>query len=95
MNDRAHVSAIREPRPLIVHVVYRFDVGGLENGVVNLINRLPVESYRHAVVALTEITDFRHRVVRDDVYIRSLSDGVEIFEHELARTLELVKKMGG
>ena len=26
--------------PLIVHVVYRFAVGGLENGVVNLINRL-------------------------------------------------------
>ena len=29
------------PAPLIVHVVYRFQVGGLENGVVNLINRLP------------------------------------------------------
>ena len=29
--------------PLIVHVVYRFDVGGLENGVVNLINRMPRE----------------------------------------------------
>ncbi len=27
--------------PLIAHVVYRFDIGGLENGVVNLINRLP------------------------------------------------------
>ena len=37
-------------RPLIVHVVYRFDVGGLENGVVNLINRLPTASWRHAVL---------------------------------------------
>jgi hypothetical protein len=27
--------------PLIAHVVYRFDIGGLENGVVNLINRIP------------------------------------------------------
>jgi len=27
-------------RPLIAHVVYRFDVGGLENGVVNLANRM-------------------------------------------------------
>lgn len=26
--------------PLIGHVVYRFAVGGLENGAVNLINRL-------------------------------------------------------
>ena len=52
-------------RPLVVHVVYRFDIGGLENGVVNLINRMPVDAYRHAVIALTEVTDFRHRVTRD------------------------------
>ncbi len=25
-------------RPLIAHVMYRFDTGGLENGIVNLIN---------------------------------------------------------
>jgi sugar transferase (PEP-CTERM/EpsH1 system associated) len=56
-----------DPRPCIVHIVYRFDVGGLENGVVNLVNRLPAESYRHVIVALTEITDFRRRVTRDDV----------------------------
>ncbi len=31
----------RDDRLLIAHVVYRFDVGGLENGVVNLLNRLP------------------------------------------------------
>jgi len=54
-------------RPLIAHVVYRFDVGGLENGVVNLINRLPAARFRHAVVALTEVTDFRDRILRDDV----------------------------
>jgi sugar transferase (PEP-CTERM/EpsH1 system associated) len=40
--------------PLIVHVVYRFAIGGLENGVVNLINRLPAQSWRHAVVSLTD-----------------------------------------
>ena len=56
-----------DPRPLVVHVMYRFDTGGLENGVVNLINHMPAHAYRHAVVALTEITDFRRRVQRDDV----------------------------
>jgi len=61
-----------DARPLIAHVLYRFDVGGLENGVVNLINRLPAERYRHAVVALTEITDFRRRIVRDDVHFVAL-----------------------
>lgn len=41
--------------PLICHVVYRFAVGGLENGVVNLINHLPADRWRHAVVSLTDI----------------------------------------
>ena len=65
----------RDPRPLIAHVVYRFDVGGLENGVVNLINRLPRESYRHAVVSLTDVTDFRNRIRRDDVQFVALNKG--------------------
>ncbi|MDR1708117.1 MAG: TIGR03088 family PEP-CTERM/XrtA system glycosyltransferase [Candidatus Accumulibacter sp.] len=59
--------------PLVVHVVYRFDVGGLENGVVNLINHMPAGAYRHAVVALTEITDFRRRVEREDVEFIALA----------------------
>lgn len=42
-------------RPLICHVVYRFAVGGLENGVVNLINHLPSDRWRYAVVSLTDI----------------------------------------
>ena len=54
-------------RPLVLHVVYRFDTGGLENGVVNLINHMPAHAYRHAVLALTQVTDFRQRVQRSDV----------------------------
>jgi len=34
-----HTSAVRVP--LIVHIIFRLDVGGLENGLVNLINRTP------------------------------------------------------
>lgn len=59
-------------RPLIAHVMYRFDVGGLENGIVNLINHMPPDAYRHAVISLTEITDFRQRIVRDDVQFIAL-----------------------
>lgn len=64
--------AFSDPRPLVVHVVYRFDTGGLENGVVNLINHMPAGAYRHAIVALTEVTDFRLRIRRDDVQFVSL-----------------------
>ena len=59
-------------RPLVAHVLYRFDVGGLENGVVNLINHMPADAYRHVIIALTEVTDFRERIQRDDVQFISL-----------------------
>ncbi len=63
----------RDHRPLIAHVVYRFDIGGLENGVVNLVDRLPESSWRHAVVALTEVSaTFSQRVRRQDVQFVSL-----------------------
>ena len=59
--------------PLIVHVVYRFDTGGLENGVVNLINQMPPSAYRHAVVALTHVVPaFSARIGRDNVQFLSL-----------------------
>lgn len=61
-----------DPRALIVHVVYRFDTGGLENGVVNLINHMPADAYRHVVLALTEVTDFKLRVQRPDVQFIAL-----------------------
>lgn len=56
-----------DKRPLVVHLMYRFDTGGLENGVVNLVNHMAPDAYRHAVVALSEVTDFRHRIRRKDV----------------------------
>jgi len=59
-------------RPLVAHVLHRFDTGGLENGVVNLINRMPAERYRHAVIALTEITAFSRRIERRDVQLIAL-----------------------
>jgi sugar transferase (PEP-CTERM/EpsH1 system associated) len=62
-----------DPRPQVLHVVYRFGTGGLENGVVNLINRLPAGRWRHAVLALTEVDPgFARRIERDDVRLVSL-----------------------
>jgi sugar transferase (PEP-CTERM/EpsH1 system associated) len=62
----------RDPRRLVAHVVFRFDVGGLENGVVNLINRMPADEFRHVVIALTRSTDFARRIRRDDVEVHAL-----------------------
>jgi sugar transferase (PEP-CTERM/EpsH1 system associated) len=67
MRDTGRSPAARDARPLIAHVLFRFDIGGLENGVVNLLNRMPRSRYRHAVIALTDVTAFRERVAGDDV----------------------------
>lgn len=59
--------------PLIAHVVQHFGMGGLENGVVNLLNHMPEDRYRHAVICLDGYTDFRHRLQRDDVQFFALN----------------------
>ena len=56
----------------IVHVVHRFDTGGMENGMVNLFNTLSPERYRHTVVALTDYSDFRHRITAQRVDFHAL-----------------------
>jgi sugar transferase (PEP-CTERM/EpsH1 system associated) len=61
-----------DARPLIAHVIFRLGVGGLENGVVNLVNRLPPERFRHAIVCLTEATAFRARIARADVEVHAV-----------------------
>lgn len=57
---------------LIVHVIHRLGIGGLENGLVNLINHLPREKYGHAIVCLTEAGGFEKRLKRDDVPVYAL-----------------------
>lgn len=59
--------------PLVVHVVYRLGIGGLENGVVNLINHMPPERYRHAIVCATDYGDFAKRISRQGVAVYALN----------------------
>jgi sugar transferase (PEP-CTERM/EpsH1 system associated) len=63
---------VTSARPLIAHIIHRLDVGGLENGLVNLINYLPEDRYRHAIVCLTGYSEFRKRIRRTDVDIHAL-----------------------
>ena len=73
----------RDSRPLVLHVIHRFATGGLENGLVNLINHMPSAACRHAVLAMTEITDFSERLKRDDVGLlamhKSPGHGVKLY----------------
>ncbi len=59
--------------PLIVHIIYRLGIGGLENGLINLINNMPQEAYRHAIVCLKDSTDFQQRLTRNDVAVYQIN----------------------
>lgn len=52
------------PPPLIVHVIDRLSVGGMENGLVNIINNSPNGEFKHAIVCLTDADDFRERLAQ-------------------------------
>lgn len=53
-------------RPLIVHVLYRLDTGGMEHMLVTLINQT-CQRYRHAVVCLEGYGALRNRIESADV----------------------------
>ncbi|MDH5750104.1 MAG: TIGR03088 family PEP-CTERM/XrtA system glycosyltransferase [Rhodospirillales bacterium] len=58
--------------PLIAHVIDRLDFGGMENGLINLINGTPPERFRHAVICLRQSARFRERIRGDDVSVFDL-----------------------
>ena len=59
--------------PLVAHVIFRLDHGGLQNGLVNLVNRMPANRYRHAIVCLAGFQrEFARRIRRNDVELVSL-----------------------
>src|SRR5262245_17817927 len=82
------------PTPLIVHVVYRFGIGGLENGLVNLVNRMPQDRWRHAIVALTDISaEFAERIERRDVELIALDKRQGHLARDYPRLYRLFRKL--
>jgi sugar transferase (PEP-CTERM/EpsH1 system associated) len=55
----------------VAHIIYALGTGGLENGLVNILNRSPPGRYRHAIICLTEAGDFAGRLT---------GPGIEVIE---------------
>lgn len=58
--------------PLVVHIIYALSTGGLENGLVNIINRSPPGRYRHVIVCLTTADEFAQRITVENVEVIEL-----------------------
>ncbi|WP_229464212.1 TIGR03088 family PEP-CTERM/XrtA system glycosyltransferase [Massilia sp. 9I] len=59
--------------PLVAHLIYRLDIGGLETLLVDTINRMAPGCYRHVVICLTDYTDFAQRITRPGVELFALN----------------------
>ncbi|MEP7063550.1 MAG: TIGR03088 family PEP-CTERM/XrtA system glycosyltransferase [Betaproteobacteria bacterium] len=59
-------------RPLVLHVIHHLVTGGMENGLINLIDGLPSAEFRHAIACIEDYSEFRHRLRRKDVEIVAL-----------------------
>ena len=62
----------QQVRPLVLHVIHHLVVGGMENGLINLINHMPSGAYRHAVACIEDFSEFRGRIQRSDVEVVAL-----------------------
>jgi sugar transferase (PEP-CTERM/EpsH1 system associated) len=65
-------AAAPDTRPLVVHLTYALDFGGLEMLLVECINRMPAHKYRHAVVCLTRYSDFVRKITQPGVEVYAL-----------------------
>src|SRR5438105_4992523 len=63
---------VRQETPLVLHVIHELHMGGMENGVVNLINAMPESAFRHAIACIEGYSDFRERLNRRDVDVIAL-----------------------
>jgi sugar transferase (PEP-CTERM/EpsH1 system associated) len=79
--------------PLVAHLIYRLDIGGLETLLVDAINRMPAHRYRHAVICLTDYTEFAQRITRPGVELVALHKppGLELGTHK--RLFKLLRTM--
>ena len=66
----------REPqaaRPLVMHLTYALAVGGLETLLVDCINKMPSDQYRHVIVCLTRSSAFAERITQPGVEVYELN----------------------
>lgn len=63
---------MNDTRPLVLHVIHHLRMGGMENGLVNLINHLPAERFRHAIACVEDFSEFRNRLETGDTDVYAL-----------------------
>lgn len=80
--------------PLVAHLIYRLDFGGLETLLVERINRMPASSYRHAVLCLAGYEPrFADRITRAGVEVIDLGKRPGLSLHTHVRVWRELRRM--
>lgn len=69
-------------KKVIFHLVYSFDtIGGLENGIINIVNNTDPNDFKHIICSLTTIGRIRYRITNNSVtyYFLNKKYGNNIF----------------
>ena len=93
MPTKQPASLTIAPVPLVVHLIYRFECGGLQTLLAECINRMPAHRYRHAVVCLAGYTDYVEKITKAGVEFYSLDKppGAGLASH--AKLWKLLRKL--
>lgn len=66
----------------VCHLVYSFDIGGLERVIANCITDLDDEKYQHSIIALTEVGDFIKEIDKNvSIYALHKKKGTDFSTH--------------
>jgi sugar transferase (PEP-CTERM/EpsH1 system associated) len=77
-------------RPVkVLHVVHSLDVGGLENGVVNLINRLDSDRFCQIVCCLTRAGKLVSRIERQGTEVLEVGHSAKSFRFPLVKLAQV------
>ncbi len=79
--------------PLVVHLIYRFRLGGMENGLVNLINHTPPDHCRHAIVCLTESSALENSIRRPGTPVIALGSDRGFTATTYARLVRTLRRL--
>ncbi|HWH75823.1 MAG TPA: hypothetical protein VNT76_00575, partial [Candidatus Binatus sp.] len=80
------------PPVRIMHVVQSLEVGGLENGVVNLLNRLDDDRFAHTVCCLTHGGKLVERIRSQNVKILEVGLRTDRFRFPVIRLRRLMRQ---
>jgi sugar transferase (PEP-CTERM/EpsH1 system associated) len=80
-------------QPLVVHLIYRLDIGGLERVMLNCINQMQDENIGHIIISLTDANNFaQSKSNQIKVYCLGKKEGSDLGIHfKLYKLLRKIK----